>query len=366
MHVALLIMLVAVGGAAPLNRTLQNRTLLLILPDDYTAPAINAYAQTAAALASSETAAFNLITITSGNTPMRTFARVLDAFRGANISGIIGPPDSSEAVVLAAWASEVGVPVVSYSATAPSLGSAADYPNFLRVVADDGATLDAAVALLCNVNASRAAFLAQNDDFGVQGMSTFSAAAAAAGVAVLYTGTFAHDNCSLASIPVLNKAIASGARYFLLWAFPACSDAVMLAAAQLGAVGPAYVWVLASETNLTGLPASNRQFDGTLVVEAATYEYAPFADPTLRNAMQSALEDGYRAILRQPTTVYAPYAADAVFIVAAALDTLPLSWGGGLQQCLRFDRVMEAGTLNALMSRVRVWDSDSSVRKQRA
>ena len=337
------------GTQAPSPLCTVNRTLLLILPNDSSAPAIAAFSQIAAAKTTS--VGLNLIYVTSGATPMGTFGAVLEAFQGANISGIIGPPDSSEAVVIAAWAAAVGVPVVSYSATAPSLGNTAAYPSFLRVVADDGATLDAAIALLLRSGVSRAAFLAQDDDFGIQGMSTFASAAAAGDVAVLFSGTFAHDNCSSAIVP-LEEAIASGARYFLLWAFPACTDTVLLAAASLGVVGPAYVWVLASETTLSVVPASSRQFDGTIVVEAADFSLALGEDPTLQVAVRNAFAAGYPSLSILPITVYAPYVADAVFIFADALTALPVTWSGGLQQSGPFDRVMDAVTFGALMTQV--------------
>lgn len=335
------------------------RTLLINLPGDSSAPVVAAFAQIAAEIVNADPrySAFmdlRVLPVATAAAPMSTFSLFLDAFRGANISGIVGPSDSGVAVIVAAWASTVGVPVVSYSATAPSLGILSDYPTFLRVVADDGATLQAAIALLLRADVSRAAFIAQDDSFGLEGLSTFSTAAAAAGVDVLFARTIPHGNCSSAA-DALDLAQASGARYFLLWAFPACTDVVLLAAAARGLVGPAYVWILASETTVAGggnVTAAGT-FDGTLVVEPATAAQAPGADLALQQRVLAAFAAGYPALSTKAPPVYAFYAADAVFTYAAAFSALPASWAGGVRQRLAFDRVMSVGTLAEVVVAVR-------------
>ena len=53
------------------------------------------------------------------------------------VSALLGPPTSSTTADMASLAALFQLPVVSYAATAPSLGNTCDYPYFLRLVPSD-------------------------------------------------------------------------------------------------------------------------------------------------------------------------------------------------------------------------------------
>ena len=53
------------------------------------------------------------------------------------VSAVLGPPTSSTTAEMASLAALFQLPVVSYAATAPSLGNTCDYPYFLRLVPSD-------------------------------------------------------------------------------------------------------------------------------------------------------------------------------------------------------------------------------------
>lgn len=366
LYVALLLVS---SSAAPVVRT-----LVLQVSADSRGPATSALVQIAIDMVNADeryNASLNLelVSVVSGPTPMQSLAVIGQACSSANVSSVIGPPSSSEAVVIGAWASIVGVPIVAYSATAPSLGNSMAFPNLLRVVLDDASTLQATLSLLRSVNVTHAAIIAQDDAFGLEGLSTFQAASAAAGVTVLAANTFPASNCSDVG-RALGKTLLSDARYIVLWAFRACTDTVLVSAAKAGLVGPRYVWLLSAETTIAvgGNLSSSGLFDGTLVVQTATAAQAPTGDAVLRTKILQSYAAHYPTLAVETPPVYAFYAADAVFLLASALAAMPANFSGGHAQRGVFDRVMSAESTATFVNQVRasactLWSARSCTRK---
>lgn len=337
--------------AAPVTRT-----LLLLLPAGSETASTSALSEIAVDFINADvrfnaSVRLQLVSAVSESTPMRSLASVGQVFASENVSGIIGPPYSRDAVLISAWAALVGVPVVSYSATAPSLGSPTAYPTFLRVVSDDSSAIAAAVSLLKSINVLQAAIVVQDDDYGLEGLAEFQAAASASGLNVLSASTFPALNCS--ANQALDATLRMDARYILLWAFGPCSKTVLLSAAAKGMVGPAYVWLLSDEATFAAgeNATATGLFDGTVVVEPATAAAVANSESALRARILKVFAERYPDLSVNAPPIYALYAVDAVFLFAAALSAMPARLGRA--QTSFFERVMSNEATAQLMDSVR-------------
>ncbi|CAF1662890.1 unnamed protein product, partial [Adineta steineri] len=72
--------------------------------------------------------------VASGGITMNALSSSCLLISTANIVGIVGPTFSRETQVIAPFAAQLSIPVVSYSATDPGLSDRGAYPTFYRTV----------------------------------------------------------------------------------------------------------------------------------------------------------------------------------------------------------------------------------------
>ena len=105
----------------------------------------------------------------TGGIAIDALKRTCRAVSDSNIIGIVGPSLSREATIIAPFADTIGIPVISYAATAPDLSNRQAYPAFFRTVPADNAVILLIAQLFVRFNWTSCVVIYQNDQFGSGG-----------------------------------------------------------------------------------------------------------------------------------------------------------------------------------------------------
>lgn len=347
-----------VAQASPVHAT-----LLLMLPADSTALAIEAMARAGAAAINANPAYYSSVELSIVTTPGRDKAMVSfsDACGVATtqaLAGIVGPIYSRDAMLVAPWGAMVGLPMVSYGATSALLSDSTAYTTMMRSVPSDASVIQGVIALLQRYNVTRAVMIAQDDTFGTSGMQSFLSAAANAvpPIAVVLAATFSYRTLKGLDT-ALNATVAANGRYVVLWASQSLVDSVLLRAAALGLMSPQYSWITSAETTVLagGAVTAQGTFDGLLQVKPANAQNIP-SSPLLTDALVWVSTNYPSAVaVGSLYPVYSFFAYDAVFTLGAGFAQ-QVQAGGALPSTSTtscFSPASSNDTASVLMSRLR-------------
>ena len=209
------------------------------------------------------------IEYTNGKT-IDSMRRTCFAVSTSNIVGIVGPRLSQETHVIAAFAENIGIPVVSYTATDSDLSSKSAYPAFYRTIPPDAAAVLAIIQLFKRFNWTSCVIIYQNDAYGYSGMRMISEAFLKNNFNVkemikfdMATGTISGD--------FKHYLTNSGTRIVILWAIPISTSIILQQALDHDLLGPHFLWILSSSLSLHGFNQTySPKLVGMLTVEPAT------------------------------------------------------------------------------------------------
>jgi len=204
---------------------------------------------------------------TDGNV-INAISDTCQAITQSNILGIVGPAFSREADHLSAFAGSIGIPVISYGATDPSLSDRSAFPAFHRTIASDYAAAIAITKLFTRYNWTSTIIIYQNDAFGKNGANMILQALNDAQVVV--TKTIAYDLSTKKIAGDLKTMLTtSSARVVILWMDAINAPVVIQSALDNDVLGPQFTWILSS---IIPLNSFNRSYisklTGMLTIEA--------------------------------------------------------------------------------------------------
>ncbi|CAF3427268.1 unnamed protein product, partial [Rotaria socialis] len=133
--------------------------------------------------------------VDTAGTEINAIAAACKAISTSNIVGIVGPGYSSEAPIIAGIGARIGIPVISQSATDPTLSNRNAYPAFYRTVPSDNAAALAIAQLFLNYNWTSCQIIYQNDAFGNGGATAITNAFLKNGLGI--AGTIVFDIVTL-------------------------------------------------------------------------------------------------------------------------------------------------------------------------
>ncbi|CAN6204522.1 unnamed protein product [Urochloa humidicola] len=236
---------------------------------------------------------------------------------------ILGPQSSVESAFVADLATRASVPVVSFSATSPSV-SATAAPFFSRAALSDGAQAGAVAALAAHFGWRRVVPVYQDDDYGAAFVpfltDALTSSAAGARAEIPYRCALPAGATADAVAAAMYRLESQQTRAFVVHARPALAELVFAAAAEAGMMGEGYAWVITD--GLTGLLGSIRPPQGVIGI-------APHAPGTPR--LRAVRRRWARAFLRDHPDAdrdqaemgcYALWAYDAAWAVASAAEHL--------------------------------------------
>ena len=172
-----------------------------------------------------------------------------EAVSNTSIVGIIGPAVSREAHLIAMFAEQIQIPVISYAATDSDLSNKVAYPTFYRTVPSDNSAALAIVNLFNRFNWASCIVIYQNDVYGSNGAKIINEALTSNGLTVLET--LLYDMASRRIQENLKSTLVkSASRIVILWAESPNAADILKQAVDLNVVGPLFTWILSNPIDL--------------------------------------------------------------------------------------------------------------------
>ncbi|PNT64646.1 hypothetical protein BRADI_4g30860v3 [Brachypodium distachyon] len=189
----------------------------------------------------------------SGGETVAAAAAALQLMTTHGARAILGPQSSAESSFVADLATRAEVPVVSFSATSPSV-SPARARFFVRAAQSDAAQAVAVAALATHFGWRRVVPIYQDDDFGAAFVPYLVDALTEARAEVPYRCALPAAATRDAVVAALHNAESEQTRVFVLHARSELARLVFDVAAEVGMVADGYAWVITAA--LTGLLSS--------------------------------------------------------------------------------------------------------------
>ena len=222
----------------------------------------------------------------TGGEASSTLEQTSVAVSGKNVIGIVGPEIADDTHDVSRFAQRIGIPMVSYSATNPTLSDRRMYPNFYRTVPSDYSTALAIARLFQRYHWTSCILIYQNDASGWAGVGAISEVFEANGLNIKELIMF-----NVATMAVRGnlsrRLLNSVTRMIILWADSKCTSMVLERAATDDVLGPRFLWILRTSISLHSFTESFSQaLVGMLSVEAVPGNVvdAPFNASLLTSA----------------------------------------------------------------------------------
>ena len=169
----------------------------------------------------------------------------VDLINNAQVHAIIGPQTSSEAEFVAHLGNRSHVPVLSYSATSPSI-SPAQTPYFVRTAANDSFQAAPVAAILDAFGWHAAAVVHEDSPFGAGILPALADALQNVGVggaAIVDRVAVPSDSSDDSLDAILYRLMAMPTRVFVVHATPGLATRIFRRARVAGMVSEGFVWV---------------------------------------------------------------------------------------------------------------------------
>jgi len=273
----------------------------------------------------------------TGGNIMNALGDTCQAVSSSTIVGIVGPAFSREAQQIANFGNTVGLPVISYSATDPSLSDRNNYPTFYRTVPSDNTAALAIVKLFLQFNWTSCIIIYQNDPYGTDGTDAISEAFLNQGLEVnklivfdIATGEIRGD--------LKGSLVNSATRIVIVWAIASSTSLILQNALDSNLLGPKFTWILSTSISLTSFNQINYpNLIGILTVEPVTGNVvgAPI-NSTLLNAAYNIWKQ-YEPETFPASMKINPYALFAFDATWTLIQSLQQACSINFSSCLAFN-----------------------------
>nr|TKW33259.1 hypothetical protein SEVIR_2G221800v2 [Setaria viridis] len=232
---------------------------------------------------------------------------------------ILGPQSSVESAFVADLATRAEVPVVSFSATSPSV-SASAAPFFARAALSDAAQAGAIAALATYFGWRRVVPVYQDDDYGAAFVPYLVDALTAARAEVPYRCALPVGASRDAVAAAMYRLESEQTRAFVVHTRPGLAELVFAAAAEAGMMAKGYAWVITD--GLTGLLGSIDPPQGIIGLAPHAPATPRLRDVRRRWARRFMREHRDADPAQAEMGCYALWAYDAAWAVASAAERL--------------------------------------------
>ncbi|KAL3848973.1 hypothetical protein ACJIZ3_010855 [Penstemon smallii] len=239
---------------------------------------------------------------------------------GREVVAAIGPQSSGIAHAISHVVNELHVPLLSFSATDPTL-SALQYPYFLRTTTSDYFQMYAIADLVSYFGWREVVAIFVDDDYGRNGISILGDALAKNRAKISYKAAF-NPGCSKSDIDNLLVGVnLLESRVFIVHVNPDSGLNIFSTANRLGMMSASNVWIATD-----WLPSL---LDSSYMIEPNTADLIQGVIALRHHTPDSDLKTRFSSkweSLKNKETVkfnsYALYAYDSVWLLARALDVL--------------------------------------------
>ncbi|XP_015576348.1 glutamate receptor 3.6 isoform X2 [Ricinus communis] len=252
------------------------------------------------------------------------FLGIIEALRfmEGDTVAIIGPQSSVTAHVVSFVANELQVPLMSYSATDPTLSSL-QFPFFVRTSQNDLFQMAAVAAIVEYYGWREVIAIYGDDDYGRNGIAALGDKLAEKRCKISYKAPLSPQATNDEITDALVKVALTESRILVVHSFATWTPDVFRVAQYLGMMGLGYVWIATNWLSTlmdTSSPLSTELTDNIQGVITLRM-YTP--DSELKRefiSRWSNLTSGETAYGQIGLNTYGLYAYDTVWLLARALD----------------------------------------------
>ncbi|KAM0913363.1 hypothetical protein ACQ4PT_012218 [Festuca glaucescens] len=265
------------------------------------------------------TARVKILKHDSGGDVVAAASAALQLMTRQGARAILGPQSSVESAFVADLGTRAEVPVVSFSATSPSV-SPTTARFFVRAALSDAAQAGAIAALATYFGWRRVVPIYQDDDYGAAFVPFLVDALTTARATVPYRCALPAAASGDAVAAALYRMESEQTRAFVLHTRPGLAERVLDAAAEAGMMGEGYAWVITD--GLTGLHGSVKPPQGVIGLAAYVRDTPRMRDVKRRWAHRYMREHPEAERAHAEMGCYAVWAYDAAWAVASAAERL--------------------------------------------
>ncbi|CAF3298414.1 unnamed protein product [Rotaria sp. Silwood2] len=238
--------------------------------------------------------------------------------REASIVGIVGPATSNDVRFLAPFAAQIGLPLISYSATNADFSDSRLYPTFYRTVPSDRLLVEAIVELFKQFSWTSCILICEKNDYGYGGLKLMSERYNTR-LWIKDQLTFdVHSNTF--NVDLKRTLQMSRSRIVLVWANQNTSTTIIRHALQANLLGGSFVWVTTDQVILSEFNGSDRLKLKGLLTVMQTH------DNGLESGVNRTLLDDALAIWRNSADYGSSYPANFTDISSFAMFVFDATW----------------------------------------
>ncbi|KAI4323963.1 hypothetical protein L6164_023533 [Bauhinia variegata] len=244
----------------------------------------------------------------------------VDLIKNVAVQAIIGPQDSREANLIIEMCNKARVPILSFSATNPSLTSPRN-PYFYRIAQNECAQAHAISALVQAFEWKEVVPIFIEDMYSEEAISCITRSLQEADVRVSYQAAIPQSAVDYQIVQELQKLNNLTTRVFVVHMSPILGSRLFAIAREIGMMRTGYVWIVTTEMTIQLASLSSSITDtiqGVVGVGAYFPKSKEFQDFQVRLKLKSQQENP--TIIGSELNVYCLWAYDSVTALAMAVE----------------------------------------------
>ncbi|KAI5556062.1 hypothetical protein BDE02_18G009400 [Populus trichocarpa] len=262
-----------------------------------------------------------LITRDSKNDVAGAAAAALDLIKNVEVQAIIGPTTSMQANFVIELGQKAQVPIISFSASSPSLTSIRS-PFFFRATQNDSTQVNAISALVQAFGWREAVPIYIDNEYGEGVIPYLTDALQAVDARVPYRSVISPSATDDQIVSELYKLMTMQTRVFIVHMFPSLGARVFAKAKEIGMVSEGYVWIMTDGLTAEFLSSPNASVTNTMQGALGVKPYVPRTKDlaTFRIRWKRKFQLDNPDIVDADLNIFGLWAYDAATALALAVE----------------------------------------------
>ncbi|XP_034928287.2 glutamate receptor 2.8 [Populus alba] len=262
-----------------------------------------------------------LITRDSKNDVAGAAAAALDLIKNVEVQAIIGPTTSMQANFVIELGEKAQVPIISFSASSPSLTSIRS-PFFFRATQNDSTQVNAISALVQAFGWREAVPIYIDNEYGQGVIPYLTDALQAVDARVPYRSVMSPSATDDQIVSELYKLMTMQTRVFIVHMFPSLGARVFAKAKEIGMVSEGYVWIMTDGLTAEFFSSPNASVTNTMQGALGVKPYVPRTKDleTFRIRWKRKFQQDNPDIVDAELNIFGLWAYDAATALALAVE----------------------------------------------
>ncbi|KAI9377954.1 hypothetical protein POPTR_018G012600v4 [Populus trichocarpa] len=262
-----------------------------------------------------------LITRDSKNDVAGAAAAALDLIKNVEVQAIIGPTTSMQANFVIELGDKAQVPILSFSASSPSLTSIRS-PFFFRATQNDSTQVNAISALVQAFGWREAVPIYIDNEYGQGVIPYLTDALQAVDARVPYRSVISPSATDDQIVSELYKLMTMQTRVFIVHMFPSLGARVFAKAKEIGMVSEGYVWIMTDGLTAEFFSSPKASVTNTMQGALGVKPYVPRTKDleTFRIRWKRKFQQDNPDIVDADLNIFGLWAYDAVTALALAVE----------------------------------------------